>query len=351
MNEIQDLRICVEKALPEHKNTLQGLKNISNSEKHFDKLKAAFYTEKLWRPNSTIRIKFLENPPYTIQRTPLKFILNTKDENGELLKIDPLQKVVSNMKIIDAIIKIVNERVQPFIGLNLIFVKSNEYADIKIAFDPNGGAWSYIGKDCLQTPQNEPSMNFGWFDVSTTIHEFGHALGMIHEHQNPKGNTIKWNEQKVYNWARKTQGWNQQNTYHNIIEKYNSNMINGSKFDPESIMLYFFPGSLTLNNKGTHQNLRLSTNDVIYLNSMYPIKNIKNKLSPEEFYKNVYGETINPAKQLSIKNEENVPENFAEVSSSNTVKKNKKFKPDFTNISYVLSFIFIIFIILFYMKK
>lgn len=298
MNNLSQLRICAEKMLPDNKNTLKELKMKCNGNKcQYSKLKAAFYTSKLWSINDIIKIKFLENPPYNLDRTLTSRILNSKDENGNILKIDPLQKEVDNMNVIDAIIKIITEHVQPFIAIPLQFVKRNEQADIKISFDPNGGAWSFIGTDCKHTPLNEPTMNFGWFDVATTIHEFGHALGMIHEHQNPKGNTILWDEQKIYRWASQTQGWDQETTFHNIIEKYDTTQINGSTFDTQSIMLYFFPGSLTLNNKGTHQNLRLSPYDVEYLNSMYPNNSkqmcgIVDCESPDEFYKKVYNENI-----------------------------------------------------------
>jgi hypothetical protein len=119
---------------------------------------------------------------------------------------------------------------------------------------------------------------------------------MIHEHQNPKGKNINWNEPALYNWAADTQGWDQETTYHNIIEKYDKTLLNGSEFDPNSVMLYFFPGILTNNDqgvccgKGTTQNLRLSGNDVIYLNKMYP----NSPQNPEEFYQKVYGESLGP---------------------------------------------------------
>ena len=39
-----------------------------------------------------------------------------------------------------------------------------EIADtqIRIAFDPNNGAWSYVGTDCKGIPRNMPTMNLGF---------------------------------------------------------------------------------------------------------------------------------------------------------------------------------------------
>ena len=58
-------------------------------------------------------------------------------------------------------------------------------AEIRIAFDDNDGAWSYIGTDAKSIPVNEPTMNLGFLDGGTAAHEFGHAIGLAHEHQNP----------------------------------------------------------------------------------------------------------------------------------------------------------------------
>ncbi|UBF30354.1 hypothetical protein K9N68_34685 (plasmid) [Kovacikia minuta CCNUW1] len=69
-------------------------------------------------------------------------------------------------------------------------------AEIRIAFDPNDGAWSYIGTDCLSIPKDQPTMNLGFLDGGTAAHEFGHAIGLGHEHQNPEGG-IEWNEEVV----------------------------------------------------------------------------------------------------------------------------------------------------------
>ena len=37
-------------------------------------------------------------------------------------------------------------------------------AEIRIAFDDNDGAWSYIGTDAKSIPVNEPTMNLGFLD-------------------------------------------------------------------------------------------------------------------------------------------------------------------------------------------
>jgi len=129
-------------------------------------------------------------------------------------------------------------------------------------------------------------MNLGWFDVSTVMHEFGHVLGMIHEHQNPSGQTIDWNDQKVYEWANETQGWNKDMTDKNILNKYSKTQVNGSSFDPLSIMLYFFPGDLTNNGIGTNQNLRLSGLDMEFINKKYSKSNAKT------FFPTVYNSSL-----------------------------------------------------------
>ena len=242
----------------------------------------------------TIKVAFLEEPPKNLERTPIQELKSKRDSNGNALEIDPLQYEVENMDIISAVKKVVNERINPIVNLKYVFIDDPKVAEIRISFDPAQGAWSLLGTDCLgETDHTTATMNLGWFDVATTCHEFGHSLGLIHEHQNPKDNLIQWDKKAVYQWAEQTQGWDESTTYHNIVEKYDSKQINGSVFDPDSIMLYFFPGSLTLNNKGTHQNLKLSAYDVQYINSVYP----NSPEPPKQFYEKAYHQNLD--KELS----------------------------------------------------
>ena len=293
------LKMCVEKTSKHDLNHLQELKSISMNSKQYDKLSAAFYTAKLWPNNATITVGFLEEPPANLERSSLEELKNKRDSKGNALELDPLQYAIDKLDIISAVKKIVNERINPIVNLKFVFVDNPKDAQIRISFNPGSGAWSLLGTDCLnERNPNEATMNLGWFDVPTTIHEFGHALGLIHEHQNPRENLIEWDKNKVYNWAKQTQGWDEQTTYRNIIEKYSTAQINGSKFDPESIMLYFFPGTLTTNNKGTNQNLKLSEYDVAYLNSVYS----NSPQSPEQFYKNVYNKNMDKSILLNVNN-------------------------------------------------
>lgn len=145
-------------------------------------------------------------------------------------------------------------------NLNLVFDNAPG-AEIRIAFDASDGAWSYVGTDCRDIPLDQPTMNLGFLDGGTAAHEWGHAIGLAHEHQNPAGG-IQWNEPVVIReMAKSPNFWDAETTRFNILRRYEADQINGTDFDPASIMLYFFPSDWTLNGIGTEANETLSTVD------------------------------------------------------------------------------------------
>ena len=164
-----------------------------------------------------------------------------------------------------------------YANLRFNFVPSGP-AEIRIAFKQGAGSWSYMGTDCLLIiNQEEPTMNFGWFDESTsdmefsrtTLHEFGHAIGCIHEHQHPE-NPIPWDKEKVYAFYAK-HGWDRPTVDQQVFARYDQSITNFSAYDKTSIMHYPIPVELLTNAQyATELNTKLSPEDMAFALKSYP---------------------------------------------------------------------------------
>ena len=85
---------------------------------------------------------------------------------------------------------------EPYV--NLSFSKVSLGGDVRISFEQNG-CWSYLAKTCESAAAGEPTMGLGCVKETLPmndsekrfiLHELGHMLGMIHEHQSPATNGV-----------------------------------------------------------------------------------------------------------------------------------------------------------------
>ena len=230
--------------------------------------KGSVLTSTKWTPGATIRIKFL---------------------NGDTF----LQNKVKQFAI----------SWLTYANLNYQWVGRNDNADVKIAFKFNNdtSSWSYLGTYCNYIDQNNPSMNFGWFNSGTpdsefsrtVTHEFGHALGLIHEQSQPNS-SIPWDKQKVYAYYKSNNPtWTDAYIDDNVLFKYSASITNSSAYDTASIMHYVVPASLTTNGFSVGWNNYLSVTDKNFIMATYPHSTPRNvatvfKHAYHNYYQSAY---------------------------------------------------------------
>jgi serralysin len=149
---------------------------------------------------------------------------------------------------------------------------------IRISFKYRG-SWSVIGTTCKQiTDKTQPTMNFGWLNASSSsaeiervvLHEFGHALGLVHEHQNP-GGIIHWNREQVINsLSGYPNYWTLDVIELNMFRAYAVAETNFTDLDPQSIMMYPLPASWTTDGFSAGLNSTLSATDKKFIQRQHP---------------------------------------------------------------------------------
>jgi matrixin len=162
-------------------------------------------------------------------------------------------------------------------NLRLVFDDAAANPDVRVAFKQGDGSWSTVGTTCHKVPKSEPTMNFGWIDAnsaeedlrSVVLHEFGHALGLIHEHQNPVAG-ISWNREAV---IRELSGppnsWSVEEIEFNVLNPAAPADVNATAMDPGSIMMYPIPAAWTTNGFSTGFNADLSVKDKKFIRDQY----------------------------------------------------------------------------------
>lgn len=204
-------------------------------------------------------------------------------KNGQVLRISFDWKG-SNYEQQPAAQQSIERRVKAFADqwleyANLHFVYGNDpNAEIRISFKPKAGSWSYIGTDNLMTPKDRTTMNLGWLTPSSTnssysqvvLHEFGHAIGCIHEHATTIAR-IKWKKELVYQWYWDNHRWDRNKVDINVFDIEPSSNHTDT-FDPDSIMTYPIPAEHTEDGFHVEWRSQLSKLDKEFIAKVYPKK-------------------------------------------------------------------------------
>lgn len=158
-------------------------------------------------------------------------------------------------------------------------------AQIRISFkdDENAASWSMLGREALEiTDVNLPTMNLDTIDPVSTkltsaekskiLHQFGHVLGLIHEHPDPTKEGGRLLERPAtYELYSRSLGLPEEHVDSKVLDIYNSGPIsNYPKVDVSSIMLYPMPAQLYTEGKDVTYSARPSDLDRAYLCIVYP---------------------------------------------------------------------------------
>lgn len=162
-------------------------------------------------------------------------------------------------------------------NIKFVFVNLSQ-AKVRVGFADDGTSWSWVGREVLTNPFNVKTVNFGWFNDATSetefrrviLHEFGHVLGFVHEHQSPTAG-ISWDKEKLYAFfAQEPDPWDRATVDRNVLQKYSQSSTNFSAYDPLSIMHYFFPADLTTDGTSFTSNSNFSPTDKQFSRTVYP---------------------------------------------------------------------------------
>ncbi len=183
------------------------------------------------------------------------------------------------------------------IGLKLDFGKAGNprncdpngrESQIRVSY-AEGGYWSHLGQNSVvYVAQEEASMNLEGFDQvdpavldqpeprGIILHEFGHALGLLHEHQSPVatcGNEFNWDFIIKY-LGGPPNNWDKETIEFNMAPMGGEDLMM-TDFDSKSVMLYSFPPEYYVNGDKSacyipFSNPDISDADRATINYMYP---------------------------------------------------------------------------------
>lgn len=220
-NNMKELKFCYDKT-------------IFPAQKRKNTLKAVWDKSKYWRKGQVIKVFFINGASY---------------EQAEM------KKALSEIAF--------------YTKLSFIYTTNRQESDIRVSFNKGWGSYSYVGTDALFIPKSMETINIGWRGLDVCRHEALHAMGALHEHQNPNEG-IEWDEQAVIeDLSGAPNYWTEEEIRHNVLNKLKMEEVDASAYDPNSIMVYYFPASWTKNGVSSKDNLDFSAQDIQFMKDIY----------------------------------------------------------------------------------
>ncbi|MBV4478790.1 M12 family metallopeptidase [Pseudomonas khavaziana] len=165
---------------------------------------------------------------------------------------------------------------QPYINLKLEFVDTDD-GDIRIGTQRASGGQSLRGTNAKDAPPDQPTMTVRYTnntrETSRVIqHEFGHALGIIHEHQHP-ANPIQYNVPALAEMFGEQFANQEFSSYQRIMTALlhvGPDEIKLTPYDPKSIMHYHVIDNFASGGDVKAPNYELSPGDKHLAETLYP---------------------------------------------------------------------------------
>jgi Astacin (Peptidase family M12A) len=161
---------------------------------------------------------------------------------------------------------------------NVVFTETASGGQVRIAREAGSGYWSYVGTDILSISADHPTMNLESFSMQTpesefhrvVRHETGHTLGCPHEHMRAElVNQI--DPAKAVAFFGATQGWSPEEVQQQVLTPIETSSLLGTVHaDPDSIMCYQIPGTITKDGQPIVGGLDIDESDFQFMASIYP---------------------------------------------------------------------------------
>jgi hypothetical protein len=165
---------------------------------------------------------------------------------------------------------------------NVVFTETRGTGKVRIARLDSppavAGYWSRVGTEILEQPLDQPTMNLEGFTMQETEaefrrvvrHEAGHTLGFDHEHM--RGDLVaKIDPAKAYAFYDRNQGWTRLEVDQQVLTPLEDASIMGTtESDPDSIMCYQIPGTITKDGKPIRGGKDINPTDAAFAASLYP---------------------------------------------------------------------------------